>query len=297
VQLLDALDRREPQRHTTSPPTGWPERVGSRLARGHPVLAVAAVILGAYLVLTAVLVASGLLATHVLAHGPVGHWDDHVSSWFVGHRESTLNRLSGDATFMANTLGIVVVAAVVTVVPLVLGWRRRALLIVIGLAVELSVFLSSNYLVARPRPPVNRLGSTPSTYSWPSGHVAATFVLYGSIAVLVMYCTRRRLLHALAWLVAVGLTTAVALSRIYRGEHHVTDAVAGVVLGFGAVWAATIAIRAADAAHAAHASRGGHASRGAGGARPAGDETDVAPRHHDAVGVRDDAGRSPASMR
>ena len=52
----------------------------------------------------------------------------------------------------------------------------------VGLAAELAVFLSTNYLCRSPvavRP--RRLGSTPSTSSWPSGHVAATAVLYGEL--------------------------------------------------------------------------------------------------------------------
>jgi membrane-associated phospholipid phosphatase len=116
-------------------------------------------------------------------------------------------------------------------------------LLVIGLAIELAAFLSTTYLVARPRPHVQHLGSTPSTFSWPSGHVAATLVLYGGIALLVMMATPRLFPRMVAWIVAVALTLSVAVSRIYRGEHHPTDTMAGVVLGVGAVWAAVLVIR------------------------------------------------------
>jgi membrane-associated phospholipid phosphatase len=69
----------------------------------------------------------------------------------------------------------------------------------IGLAIELSVFLSTTYLVARPRPPVPHLGATPSTFGWPSGHSAATSVVYAGIAITVMAATSRPVLRALAW--------------------------------------------------------------------------------------------------
>jgi membrane-associated phospholipid phosphatase len=60
----------------------------------------------------------------------------------------------------------------------------------------------------------------------------------------VTLSTRRSLPRILAWSVAVALTGCVAVSRIYRGDHHLTDAVAGLVLGVAAVSAAGLACRA-----------------------------------------------------
>ena len=51
---------------------------------------------------------------------------------------------------------------------------------------------------------------------------------------------------------AALLTAGVGLSRIYRGDHHPTDAIAGLVLGAGALWVAVLAVRA----WAARAGRG-----------------------------------------
>jgi len=214
------------------------------LGNVHPAVASVAVVLGCYVVLAATLTGLGLGVTHLLSHGPVGRWDEHVNDWFAAHRTNTWNRVSAGFTSLADTLGVVAVAAVVTVVLLFRRWGRFALLLVTGLAIELSVFLSTNYLVARPRPSAPHLGSTPSTFSWPSGHSAATLVLYGGIAVLVMTATPRRFPRIAAWMVAVALTVGVALSRIYRGEHHPTDTLAGVILGIGALWAAVSALRA-----------------------------------------------------
>jgi membrane-associated phospholipid phosphatase len=232
---------------------GWFSPAAVRLREMHPAIAVLAVVAVWYLFLVAMLIGSGLLFTHILAHGRIGHWDDHVNSWFANHRSTTWNGISGDFTLLADTIGVAAVAAVVTLVLLVRRWGRLAMLLVIGLAVELAVFLSTTYLVARPRPRVQHVGGTPSTYSWPSGHSAATLVLYGGIAVLVMVATRRRFPRIVAWVVAVGLTLCVALSRIYRGEHHPTDTMAGVVLGLGALGAAVLAVRTWGMSAAAHA--------------------------------------------
>jgi membrane-associated phospholipid phosphatase len=195
------------------------------------------------MLIAAGLIAAGLLMAHFGAHDRLGHWDEHINQWFAKHRGSVWNRISGDFTVLADTLGIAAVAAVVTVLLLVRHWGRLAWLLVPGLAVELSVFLVTNYAVGRPRPHVAHLGSTPSTSSWPSGHVAATAALYGGIAILVIVATSRPLLRLTAWTVAIGLTVCVALSRIYRGEHHATDTVAGLCLGLAALCSAVLIIQ------------------------------------------------------
>lgn len=197
---------------------------------------------GAYVAITVLLLAAGFAVTHA---GALTRWDDHVNAWFAARRTPQANDLSRYATHLANTAGIVVVGIVVSGVAWLRLRGRRALLLVLGLPLELATFLTVNYTVRRPRPAVRHLGSTPSTFSWPSGHVAATFVLYGGIALLVAMATRRLLARAAAWLVAAALTTGVAWSRVYRGEHHLTDVVAGVLLGVGALAAATLAVRAA----------------------------------------------------
>jgi undecaprenyl-diphosphatase len=153
--------------------------------------------------------------------------------------------MSGDATDLADTFEIAGGAAIVTVVVLVRRWGRHAFLIVASLAIELSVFLVTNSIVKRPRPTVHHLGGTPSTYGFPSGHTAATVVLFGGIVVLVSVATTRRVPRFAAWVVAVALTLAVGLSRVYRGEHYPTDVIAGAILGIGSLVAGVFIIRVA----------------------------------------------------
>jgi membrane-associated phospholipid phosphatase len=65
--------------------------------------------------------------------------------------------------------------------------------------------------------------------------VAATLVLYGGIAVMVTIVTERPAFRILAWAMPVVLVPAVGLSRVYRGDHHPTDAMAGLILGVAAL--------------------------------------------------------------
>jgi undecaprenyl-diphosphatase len=196
---------------------------------------------GAYVALSALLIGIGFVLTHFLA--PVRHWDEHVVSWFAAHRSAVWNNASADGTLAANTMSVIGGAAAVTAFALLRRWGRAAALLACGLLVEITVFLTVNYVVARPRPAVPRLGSTPSTYSFPSGHVAATCVLFGGIAILVATRTAIPWARVLAWVVAAAMVLCVALSRVYKGEHHPTDAIAGLFLGIGALIAAVVAIR------------------------------------------------------
>ena len=244
--------RRSPSqglRHRAVHWSGWPAcSWGARIAG-----------LG-YLVLTVVLIAAGLVVSHVLTHS-VGRWDDHINALFARHRTHTDDLITGAFTILANTPGITGVAAIVTAIAAATHRTRLALLVLVGLVVELACFLTVNYTVERPRPHVRHLGSTPSTYSWPSGHVGATFVVYGGIALMVTLTTRRLLPRLLAWAVAAAVTISVGLSRVYRGDHHPTDAIAGLVLGVGALLIAAVAVRARAARVPAREESGGIADR------------------------------------
>jgi len=200
----------------------------------------------AYAIVASVLIVSGLALVHIGAFHAAARWDDHVNVWAVHQRTPWMTRASGWFTGLANTMGIVVVATIVTTVLLLRHWGRRALLLLVGLPLELVSFLTASYLVRRPRPHVHHLGSTPTTFSWPSGHVAATFVLYGGIALFIAMVTRNRVARISSWLVAIVLTFGVAASRVYRGDHHTLDVGAGVLLGVVALAAAHLAVRRAE---------------------------------------------------
>lgn len=239
------------------PSANGPARsLARRVARGHGVIAIITAAIVSFVLLALVMAAIGLLITHVLAHGSLGTWDRHVSRWLDKQRWRSMNRLSGDATNLADTFEVAGGAAIVTVIVLIRRWERHAFLLVAGLAIELSVFLATNSIVKRPRPTAHHLGGTPSTYGFPSGHTAATVVLFGGIVVLVSVATTRLVPRIAAWVVAVAMTLAVGLSRVYRGEHYPTDVIAGALLGVGSLVAAVFIIRVAgvnraDRPHAA----------------------------------------------
>ena len=235
---------------------GSADRLVRRIARGHEFVATVTALIFSFVIVGLVMVALGLLIIHVLTHGSIGVWDHHVSLWFDRHRSVRWDRITGDITDVADTFEIAGVAAVLTIVLLLRRWGRQAFVLLAALAVELSVFLVANAIVARPRPAVRHLGGTPSTYSFPSGHTAATFALYGGIALIVAVATTRWWPRLIMWTFAFALTAAVALSRVYRGEHYPTDVISGFLLGVGSLMAAVFIIRVAGVSRAVHSKPG-----------------------------------------
>ena len=116
-----------------------------------------------------------------------------------------------------------------------------------ALTAEITIFLVTNLVVARPRPDVFKLDSVPATSSYPSGHVAATFALYGSLALIATLRHANKPRIVLQWLFTIVAVALVAFARVYRGAHHISDVVAGAALGIVCVIAAEhLAFRVAE---------------------------------------------------
>jgi undecaprenyl-diphosphatase len=184
-----------------------------------------------YVVLTAIVTGLGLALLHLDALAGLRDADLEVSRWFVPRRTDFWDGVALFWSTFADTIAICGVALVASVLLWLRHRRRDAVLIVFGLALEAATFITSNNLVRRERPPVETVGEAPTTFSFPSGHVAATLVLYGALALIALLVVRHVVLRALVTAVPVVLTGFVAWARIYRGMHYTLDVVVGVALG------------------------------------------------------------------
>jgi membrane-associated phospholipid phosphatase len=109
-----------------------------------------------------------------------------------------------------------------------------------ALALETACFVASAALVGRPRPEaVWRPEQPHATSSFPSGHTAAAFALHGTLADLIDHHGARGA-RLLGPLLRYGVPAAIAFSRVYRGQHHISDTVAGAMLGR---WSAAVVRR------------------------------------------------------
>lgn len=170
---------------------------------------------------------------------PLAHYHDGngnilgdltIPHWLAAHRSSGLNDVSQMGSTAGNTHAILFVGLIAGAIVLAAIRRWRPVIFLVATMFgELTLFLACAAVTGRERPDVSHLDGQLPTSSFPSGHIAATYCLYAAIAVLVMPRTR-------AWwrwlfiAVAVLMPLWVALSRVYRGMHHPTDALGSVIL-------------------------------------------------------------------
>jgi membrane-associated phospholipid phosphatase len=99
--------------------------------------------------------------------------------------------------------------------------------------------------VVRFRPDVVQLDTFNINHSFPSGHVAASIAVYGSLALLLTAHLRATWARVVIWAITGAIPVVVALSRMYRGEHHPIDVVGGALMGIAALYVALFAARTA----------------------------------------------------
>lgn len=185
--------------------------------------------------LTVVWIGLGALLTGPLAGGSIMRVDERVAQWMVAHRTPTWSHLTVWGSLLAETTTKVVVTAVLALAFLKL-WQRwfEPALLVVSLVLEAAAFLAVTTVVGRDRPDVPRLDDSPVGSSFPSGHTAAA-AAYAAIAVVVFLHTRKRWARVVVVAISALVPVVVALSRMYRGMHFLSDTVAGTVLGGAAV--------------------------------------------------------------
>lgn len=234
------------------PVGGWVDQPSRRTVawRDGPARTPLTLLFVAYTTFTLVVAGIGVAIVHAGPLAGLRAWDVDVSRWFVEHRTPTLDEVTVLVSNLADTIAVIGLAVLVGAL---LAWRRRwrdVLLLAAGLGLEASVFITANALVRRPRPPVETVGHAPTTFSFPSGHTAATIVLWGCFALLLSSRIRSRALRALIWCVPALMGFAVAFSRVYRGMHFLTDVLVGAALGVAALFVAAVAARSSALADA-----------------------------------------------
>ena len=179
----------------------------------------------------------GLLVAHPLAG--VLAAESGINRGLQARRTPTWDAVTNYASTLADTDVIVMCTLALALVMRVVcdRWREPVFLMV-TVALASTTFTLTTFPVERGRPDVAHLDPAPPTSSFPSGHVGAATALYGGLA-LLMVCWRRW--HApsalgpvlLGLMVAVPLVVplAVAVSRMYRGMHFLSDVTVGIVNG------------------------------------------------------------------
>ncbi|WP_369779741.1 diacylglycerol kinase family protein [Streptomyces sp. R33] len=248
----------------------------------------------------------------LLVCGPLaGRWplsaEDGVNRALAARRGVPATALSDVMSVLAGTgsvIGLTLAACVALVwVPRVPRWRE-AVFLAVSVAAQSAVFVLVTLVVERPRPDVPHLDGAPPTSSFPSGHVGASVALFGGLAVLAAGRLRGARRNVVVGVLLL-LPLAVAGSRVYRGMHHPSDVVAGLlngactllVVAYALLLPATGAAPGPAARGGPPATRSGGGGGGGGGGTPSGARGRVVVVRHPHACGRETAARVRAVLR
>jgi membrane-associated phospholipid phosphatase len=169
--------------------------------------------------------------------------DRPVLYWLVGHRRPALTQV---LTFVSSPTVAVLVPAAVIVTTLTIGiirrtWRPLAT-VVLAFGGASVVSWTVKTLVRRTRPSTAAMLGTPASgWSFPSGHTLLTSALLGAVVLIAWRTTASLLLRAVVATTATSAALVMGLSRMYLGDHWLTDVLASYALAVS-VLAATAAV-------------------------------------------------------
>ena len=177
----------------------------------------------------------GFVIVDLLTPSALTRWEDSVNQGAVDGRTPTMDSVSAVGSRLSDTVTCV---ALLIVMALVLRWWlgrwRESIVLTVAIVGELLIFLVVTFVVHRDRPDVPKLDAAPPTSSFPSGHTAAAVAIYGCLAFIVWRRMSNRTLAAVIVTLCCLVPVAVGASRIYRGMHHPTDVLFGVI--GGGIW-------------------------------------------------------------
>jgi undecaprenyl-diphosphatase len=175
----------------------------------------------------------GAIAAGVAGGGALAELDAQVATWLPTRASTELKGFMSSVSALHRPRAILAWTAVVA---LVLLWRRdgaaqRLLWLTVLGGATLNHLLKHSF--RRPRPGDTEALAAATDFSFPSGHVANASLLWGAVAAIIVCRLRTAGPKAGAVLGAAMLVALVACSRLVLGAHHLSDVVAGAILGLG----------------------------------------------------------------
>jgi len=186
----------------------------------------------------------GVVVLHIFGGFVRDNLDRPVNRWFRHHQVGLVTKAMARVSPFGSTPAVLVVVLVVAAV--LAARRHRAFMFSLLLAYGggTCIALAVKLLVRKGQAGVPGSLSGISDLAFPSGHSTLSAAVYGTMAVLLAAgaagaaTPNGRRLRTTGALALVGLTLAVGISRVYRGQHDPTDVLAGWVLG--TLWARAV---------------------------------------------------------
>ncbi len=161
----------------------------------------------------------------------IARWDESAAEWGAENATDLSTSILTTITDLGGTGYLLVIMASIGVYVGVRSkdWGPMLYLATVGLGISL-LNNGLKLLIDRERPDIAQLTGHAGS-SFPSGHSAAAAACWAAIA-LVLARRAGPLTRSLVSFAALVIAVGVAASRVLLGVHWVTDAVAGVLVGW-----------------------------------------------------------------
>lgn len=161
--------------------------------------------------------------------------DASVSAWFHSHNQPVLTEFMLLITHWHSILGVSVMTAVLGVCLCLRRQHHSLRLLIVSVVGGMLLNAALKQVFQRPRPQFDDPLVALASYSFPSGHTAATTLFYGFLVLLLLQRTGQSALRRCVIVVgAAVMVLLVATSRIYLGAHYLSDVLAAIFEGV--VW-------------------------------------------------------------
>jgi membrane-associated phospholipid phosphatase len=157
--------------------------------------------------------------------------DIALSQWLHSHPDPSLIQAMLFITHWHNTIGVLLMTAVLGAVLYRMGQRQWLLPLLLCVPGGMLLNVGVKQLVQRARPQFDDPLVTLGSYSFPSGHAAAATLFYGFLTAFLLAHLRSRGWKAAVIAIAVTMVLLVGFSRVYLGAHYPSDVVGGIVEG------------------------------------------------------------------
>ncbi|HGD3259386.1 TPA: phosphatase PAP2 family protein [Streptococcus agalactiae] len=169
----------------------------------------------------------------------IKYWPDTVIAFDQTIQESVRGQLPNLSTrffklitVIGNTVSQIAIAIMSVTFCYLKKWYPQARFIAVNAIISVICILSLKLIFQRVRPTLPHLVFA-GGYSFPSGHSMGTFMIFGSIIILLQYYMPNSIWKLLCQGILGLLIFLIGLSRIYLGVHFPTDVLAGFILAYG----------------------------------------------------------------
>ncbi|MGZ0147740.1 phosphatase PAP2 family protein [Kribbella sp. WER1] len=156
-------------------------------------------------------------------------FDPQLTANFVAHRTDVLSFFARAITFVGQVPVLTALTVVVAgLIRLRIHRWRPAVVLAAGMVGAALLTYVLKVLIGRHRPDAHLvIGTIDTGFSFPSGHTLSGTVFFGLLAALLWYTGVSRAVKIAGTALAVVLSIAMGLSRVYLGFHWATDVLAG----------------------------------------------------------------------